>query len=122
MPLQHYKDLIVWQKSMDLVLEVYRLTRKYPKVELFSLTNQTQRAVVSIPSNIAEGYGRSTTQDYLRFCYIARGSLNELETHLLIASRLGYLAEVEIPVIQALIEEVSKILNGLIRSLCQKAT
>lgn len=78
--MEDYRDLIVWQKSMELVRAVYALTKQLPKEEIFALSNQLRRAVVSIPSNIAEGYGRNSKQDYLRFLNIARGSKYEVET------------------------------------------
>ena len=81
-----YRDLVVWQRSMELVKLVYGLTKQLPREETFALSNQLRRAVVSIPSNIAEGYGRNSKQDYLRFLNIARGSKNEVETQLQICS------------------------------------
>lgn len=78
--MEDYRDLIVWKRSMELVRAVYALTKRLPKEETFALSNQLRRAVVSIPSNIAEGYGRNSKQDYLRFLNIARGSKNEVET------------------------------------------
>lgn len=85
MPVQSYRDLIVWQKAMDLVKLVYDLTDKFPKEELFGLTIQIRKAVVSVPSNIAEGQGRSSTKEFLRHLSIAYGSLMETETQNLIA-------------------------------------
>ena len=93
MAVRHYTDLIVWQKAMNLVEEVYRITDSFPKREIFGLTNQVRRSAVSIPSNIAEGQGRSTTADFLRYLYIARGSLQEMETQIMLAQRLKYLCE-----------------------------
>jgi len=87
-----YKDLLVWQKGMDLVVAVYKLTKTFPTTELYGLTSQMQRAVVSIPSNIAEGHALKQTQAYVRHLAIASGSLAELETQLEIANRLGYLS------------------------------
>lgn len=87
-----YRDLIVWQHGIDLAERVYMLTRGYPRDELFGLTSQTRRAAVSIPANIAEGYGRGTQAAYANFLRIARGSLRELETHLILATRVGILA------------------------------
>ena len=84
-----YKDLIVWQKSMDLVIEIYKLVKKLPKEETYSLSDQMRRAVVSIPSNIAEGYTRKSTNEYLNFLSIANGSRTELETQLLICERIN---------------------------------
>ena len=89
--IETYRDLKVWQKAMDLVVEIYQITKKFPKEELFSLTSQIQRAVTSVPANIAEGHGRLYRPEYIRFLSIARGSLTETETHLQIAIRLGYI-------------------------------
>jgi four helix bundle protein len=90
MKIQTYRDLKVWQLAMDIVTDIYRLSSAFPKEERFALTNQLQRAAVSIPSNIAEGYGRQSTNDYLRFLKIARGSTFEVQTQLEIACALGY--------------------------------
>ena len=87
---QGYKDLIVWQKGMELTTLVYALVCEYPKEEMFGLTSQIKRSAVSIPSNIAEGYGRNTTKDYKHFLSIAYGSALELETQLIIGKRLGF--------------------------------
>src|SRR4051794_5130461 len=89
---RNYRDLVAWQKAMDLVAEVYRASRGFPSEELYGLTNQVRRASVSIPSNIAEGEGRGTNAEFVRFLRIAYGSLREVETQLLIAERLGYLS------------------------------
>jgi len=89
--IRSYRDLIVWQKAMDLVGECYRLTHSLPKHEIYGLASQIQRASISVPANIAEGHGREHMGDYLRNLSIANGSLMELETHLLIAIRLSYL-------------------------------
>ena len=86
-----YRDLIVWQKAMDLVVTVYRATTAFPKEEIYGLTSQLRRAAVSIPSNIAEGNGRNTTRDYLNFLGMAYGSVKEVETQVLIAERLRYI-------------------------------
>jgi four helix bundle protein len=88
-----YKDLKAWRKSVELVLEVYRATQRFPKCELYGLTSQMRRAAVSIPSNIAEGKGRSTDREFALFLCHARGSLLELETQSLVAEQLGYLSE-----------------------------
>ena len=85
--IKSYKELVVWQKSMALVTAVYQISSKFPQSELFGITNQMRRSAISIPSNIAEGFGRNSSQDYLRFLYIARGSLYEMETQIQIASR-----------------------------------
>lgn len=117
MAVQYYGDLIVWQKAMDLTTAVYRVTSGFPDVERFGLTNQIRRAAVSVPSNIAEGQGRGTTRDFLHFLYIARGSLQEVETQLLLAHRLGFLTVEQQASLVSLTSEVSRILGGLIRSL-----
>ena len=88
-PIGGFRDLIVWQRAMDVTESVYRLTSDYPRDEQFGLTSQTRRAATSIAANIAEGHGRGTRAAYANFLRIARGSLRELETHLLLASRLG---------------------------------
>ena len=110
-----YRDLIAWQKSMDLVRVVYRVTARMPESERFGLTNQMRRAAVSIPSNIAEGYARQTTLDYIKFLRTARGSLAELTTQVEIATSITMLEPH--PQLAALLEEVDRILQGLIRSL-----
>ena len=112
--MKSYRDLIAWQKSMDLVEEVYLGSRHFPDDERFGLTSQIRRAAVSIPSNIAEGHSRSTA-DFLRFLSIARGSLSEVETQWQTTQRLGYV-EKSTPLLQRT-EELGRILNGLIRSL-----
>lgn len=108
-----YKDLIVWQKGMDLAELVYQLTVKYPKDELYSLTNQMRRAVVSIVSNIAEGKGRESKQEYLHFLAIAQGSLTELETQILLSIRLKYVAEIDATAPLAICDEIGRMLNTM---------
>jgi four helix bundle protein len=115
--LRTYKELIVWQKAMDLVEEVYKATRSFPREEIYGLTSQLRRAAVSIPSNIAEGQGRSTTPDFLRHLSIAYGSLLEVETQILIAIRLGHLAKEKCHQVMNLASEVGRLMNGLISSL-----
>jgi len=88
--IKSYKDLIVWQKGMDLAVNVYQLSDCFPHHELYSLTNQIRRAAVSVPSNIAEGKGRNSKSEYLHFLSIAKGSLLELETQLILSNHLGY--------------------------------
>src|SRR4030095_9453370 len=101
-----------WQKSMDLVQQIYEVTRLFPPEEKFALTNQMRRAAVSVPSNIAEGQGRRTTPDFLRHLSIANGSLREVETQTLIADRLRYLAQGKCEEIMRLASEVGRLLNG----------
>ena len=114
--MQGHKELVVWQKAMDLVVAVYGITKTFPRSEIYGLASQMQRAAVSVPSNIAEGHGLKQTQAYARHLAIANGSLTELETQLEIARRLGYLsAENESVINQA--GEVGRMLAGLRRSL-----
>ena len=94
--LKNYKELKVWQKSYGLCLEIYRITAKFPKEERYGLTSQIRRSVVSIPSNIAEGYGRKTTMDYIRMLYISYGSVCELETQILLAGDLDLIEKGEL--------------------------
>lgn len=89
--LKNFKELNVWQKSYDLCLMIYRITKEYPKEEQYGLVSQLRRVAVSVPSNIAEGYGRKTTSDYLRFLYIAYGSVCELETQIMISGDLDFI-------------------------------
>ena len=112
-----HKDLDVWKKSMDLVEEVYRLTKGFPDSEKYGLINQARRCAVSIPSNIAEGSARNTNKETVQFCYIALGSLSELETQLLIAERLGYCEKID--ALDNLVE-IRRMLLGLIKYLKSK--
>ena len=115
--MKSYKELIVWQKAMDLVEEVYRLIKAFPKEEIYALINQVRRAVVSIPSNIAEGQARQSKAEFLNFLSIAQGSLAEVETQLLLAIRLSYLSESETQKAMQLREEISKMLASLRKKL-----
>jgi len=117
MGLQKYEDLIVWQKAMDLVVEVYKIVKLLPGEEQYLLSSQMRRAAVSIPSNIAEGQERNTTKDFVNHLYIAKGSKGELETQLLICVRLNYLTQLQIKVPQGLLSEIGKMLNSLIQKL-----
>jgi four helix bundle protein len=112
-----YQDLIVWQKAMELVTEIYRVSQKFPKEEVFGLTSQIRRAAVSIPSNIAEGRGKFSKGDFQYFLGHARGSLSEVETQILIAKNLDYLTSTEINHIMELSSEVGRLLNGLLASI-----
>jgi four helix bundle protein len=109
-----YKELIVWQKSYQLSLIIYRFTRKFPKSEMYALSSQIQRAAVSIPSNIAEGYCRYSKKEYIQFLQISFGSGAELETQLMIAKDLKYISESDFSMANSLIIEVMKMLNSLI--------
>lgn len=117
MGLRDYRDLLVWQKAMDLVEVVYRFTRQFPREEVYGLTSQSRRAAVSVCSNIAEGQGRQTTGDFLHFLAMSRGSLKELETQMLIAERLGYLDNKTTSAILQLTTEVGRLSAGLMASL-----
>lgn len=122
MAIKSYRDLEVWQKSKALVSDIYRLTKTFPKEELYGLSSQLQRASVSIPANIAEGKSRRTTKEYMRFLDIAYGSLAEVETQLYIACDLGYTTEQKILSLLDGYAEVGRMLNGLINSLDKKLT
>ena len=114
--LQKYEDLIVWQKAMVLVEEVYRIKKLLPKEEMFGLSSQMRRAAISIPANIAEGQ-RSTTKDFVKFLYIAKGSKAELETLLMLCVRLEYLSKSKTEAADNLLIEIGKMLNALIQKL-----
>ncbi len=121
--IKSFRDLVAWQKSMDLCKTIYALSSIFPDSERFGLTSQIRRAVVSIPSNIAEGYGRNRTNDYLRFLDIARGSLCEVETQLILAQELGWLREdgnrgdLRVQECFDLIREVDRISYALVKSV-----
>jgi four helix bundle protein len=112
-----YKDLVVWQKSMELVPDIYRATAGFHKEELFGLISQIRRAAVSIPSNIAEGQGRLSQKEFRHFLGQARGSLMEVETQLQIGKNLGYLEEAKARVLLEGCGEVGRILNGLLAAI-----
>ena len=112
-----FKKLIAWQKSYELSLEIYKITKDFPEHERFGLISQMRRAAVSVVANIAEGYERPHRKDYLKFLVIAKGSLSELETFLLLSRDLRYLKMDQYGQIAARREEVGRLLNGLIRSL-----
>jgi four helix bundle protein len=113
MPLQSYRELRVWQRGMDLVVEVYKLAKLFPKEEQFGITSQLKRASVSIVLNVAEGYGRQHRGDYLRFLSIARGSCCETETILILVGRLGLATKEQLNPAWAMTQEVGKMLRSL---------
>jgi four helix bundle protein len=113
--MESFRELIVWQKGINMVIRIYERTKGFPKEEIFGLKLQIRRCAVSIPSNIAEGYGRQHTLEYIRFLQIARGSLNELVTQLEIAESLGYLSEINTDLSEC--DELGKMLNSLINKL-----
>src|SRR5271170_2026601 len=110
---ESYKDLIAWRKAMELVTDIYRATRAFPRDELYGLTNQLRRAAVSVPSNIAEGQARFSQKEFHHFLSIARGSLAEIETQLFLAKELGYLSVTKCAALIANADELGRILNGL---------
>ena len=111
-----HKDLTVWKKSMNLVILIYKVTGQFPKEELFGLTSQMRRAAVSIPSNIAEGHGRHSEKELIRFLYISLGSASELETQILLSNKLDFLNGEDFNQLNELNNEVLKMLASLIRS------
>jgi four helix bundle protein len=117
MKVNSYQDLVVWQKSMDLVVLCYNIAQSLPKEEIYGLCSQLRRSAVSIPANIAEGHGRDGLGEYIHFLGIAQGSLRETETHLLISQRLKFVSSENIAEVLALSNEVSRMLGSLIRSL-----
>ncbi len=118
--LRTFKDLKVWQKSYQLCLNIYKNTKVFPSEEKFGLTSQMRRSAVSVPSNIAEGYGRKTTQEYIYSCYVAYGSLCELETQLLLSIDLGYFNKKNFSQTEESLREVERMLKALIKSLERK--
>ncbi|NJM52319.1 MAG: four helix bundle protein [Blastocatellia bacterium] len=117
MGINSYQDLLVWQRAMDYVVICYELTKDFPKEELYGLTSQLRRCAVSVPSNIAEGHGRNTRGEYIQFLGIARGSLKESETQVILASRLKYISESQTSETLLKSKEVGSLLGKLINSL-----
>ena len=112
-----YRDLIAWQKAMKFVAEIYEATRQFPREECYGLTNQSRRAAVSVPSNIAEGQARFSQKEFHHFLSKARGSLTEIETQVLIARDLKYLPPAKADLLLAAADELGRVLNGLIASI-----
>ncbi|WP_348649697.1 four helix bundle protein [Rhizobium sp. BK602] len=110
-----YQDLTVWQRAMDLAVECYALTKEFPKEEIYGLVSQIRRASVSIAANIAEGYGREATGAYVHHLKIAQGSLKELETHLILSTRVGVVASEKIKLAMSMNDEIGRMLRSLIR-------
>ncbi|MGO9274176.1 MAG: four helix bundle protein [Terriglobia bacterium] len=117
MRLKNYKELVVWQKSKQFAVELYRATENFPRSERFGLTSQIRRSATSVPANIAEGWGRGSTREYIQFLMIARASLMELETHLIISEELSYLKAEQLKEMQDEIEGIGQMLNRLIQAL-----
>ena len=121
MSINSYKDLLIWQKGIDLAVDVYSLTRDFPETEKFALSSQVKRSASSIPANIAEGYGRQSTKSYSQFIKVSRGSLFELETHLLLAERLDFIQNNSLySIVKEQIIEEGKMLNAFIKKLDDK--
>jgi four helix bundle protein len=118
--LKSYKELKVWQRSYQLCLEIYKITKGFPDEEKYGLTSQLRRAAVSVPSNVSEGYGRKTTPEYIQFLYIAYGSVCEIETQILLSGDLGYISNGRLEMLKEGIREVERMLKALIRSLENK--
>ena len=118
--LKNYKELKVWQRSYQLCLEIYRITKGFPEEEKYDLASQLRRAAVSVPSNISVGYGRKTTPEYIQFLYKAYGSICEMETQILLSGDLGYIANGRLEMLKEGVREVEKMLKALIKSLENK--
>jgi four helix bundle protein len=118
--METHKDLLLWQKSIAFVTAIYNLTRSFPKEELYCIVSQIRRAAVSIPSNMAEGCARRNTKEYIQFLYVYLGSAAELETQLIISSNLGYINENDSQNILKNLEEIIRMITGLIKSLSNR--
>ena len=117
---KNHKELLVWQKAMQLVVDVYNLIRLLPKEETYGLSNQMRRAAISIPSNIAEGNARSSQKDMVHFLYIAQGSRAELETQLELCELIGYISKERLEPVLMQTQEIGRMLSGLIKSTLQQ--
>ena len=120
--LNTYKDLLVWQKSMVLITEIYSISNKFPSTEVYGLSSQIRRASCSVSLNIAEGWGRSSTKNYIQFLRVSKASLMEVENCMLISKNLKYVTDDDTNVIVEKIVEITRMLNGLIKSLNNKIT
>lgn len=118
--IRSYRDLSVWQKSVDLVVECYQVTDSFPKSEIYGLVSQIRRSATAVPANIAEGHGRDHLGDYIRHLSIAKGSLTELETHLIVSARLTYISPESLHELLSKTAEIGRMLEGLSRSLRQR--
>jgi four helix bundle protein len=122
MKVQSYRELIVWQKAMEVAAIVYKLVKRLPKEETYSLSDQMRRAAVSIPGNIAEGQARNSSKEFIQFLAIAKGSKAELETQLLLCVKIGYLDEQDIEEVMNILQEIGKITNTLQQKLTTLTT
>jgi four helix bundle protein len=120
MSISRFRELRAWQLGMDLTERVYLITHSFPKSEIYGLTSQIRRAAVSIPSNLAEGHGRTSTKEFLQFISIAYGSICELETQILLSHRLKYIETIDLEAISALLIETSKTIRGLQKAMKEK--
>jgi four helix bundle protein len=119
--LRDYTELVAWQKAMDFVEAVYQVSKTFPKDELFGLTSQVRRAAVSIPSNVAEGQSRRSSREFLQFLSIARGSLSEVETQLIISKRLNYLSREQLTDLKHKSAELGRVINGLTNAIQKRS-
>jgi four helix bundle protein len=117
---QSFKDLLIWKKSMALVTEIYQVTRGFPNYEKFGLVSQLRRAAVSVPSNIAEGKGRKTSKEFHQFLILARGSLWEVETQILISRNLNYLSQEQCDELERKTSELGKMLSGFLDAVASR--
>ncbi|MBE9118686.1 four helix bundle protein [Lusitaniella coriacea LEGE 07157] len=115
--IKDFKDLIIWQKGIEIAEKCYFITKTFPKDELYGMVQQIRRCAASVPANIAEGYGRRYTKEYLRFLAIAQGSINELETHLILSSRVGLCTEKDVAAIISLLREETRMIISIMRKL-----
>lgn len=120
-PVRSYRDLDVWNVGVELAVACYALTQQFPSEEKFGLTSQIRRAASSIPANVAEGYGRESGQEFMRFCRVAQGSTKELETHLIVATRVGVANPDDVDVVLEECDRVGRMLRGLIRALQERS-
>lgn len=122
MAVQTFRDLVARQRALDLVVDVYKLTRRFPKEELYGLTSQVRRSVVSVPSNIAEGQGRGAGADFAHFLRVSQGSLQEAETQLIVAQRLEYVPASDVDDLLVQSDEVGKLIRGLRQSIIRQTS
>ncbi|MCL6448839.1 MAG: four helix bundle protein [Armatimonadetes bacterium] len=118
--MESYKELAVWQKAIELVTDIYEVTKSFPQEERYGLIAQIQRAAISVPANIAEGWGRGSTKEYLQYLRVSRGSLAELETHLIISYKLDFISTGALHKLQKDIDTIGRMTNNLIKSLQRK--
>ncbi len=118
--MESYKELVVWQKAIELVTDIYEVTKSFPQEERYGLIAQIQRAAISVPANIAEGWGRGSTKEYHQYLRVSRGSLAELETHLIISYKLDFISTGALYKLQKDIDTIGRMTNNLIKSLQRK--